>query len=147
MVLLETNYSYQLNELRRLQTVHGDNLTPHAQGIADELQEALKQVDIARQYFKSMYIQAALAQLSRLLLYVGLPAIASALYMLLIYTGAVKMPVAGDSFTVVVAVVIIFGFSPLTILFAFALRLAVVVQRSVAITPFTTPDRQGRYLH
>lgn len=62
-----------------------------------------------------MYLQSALAHLSRLLLYLGLPAIDSALLMLRGYTGAVETPIDGGPLEVVVAVVIILVFIPLFI--------------------------------
>lgn len=141
-VTLETNYSEQLNEAYRLRTEYETELTPEMQDALDDLTDTLKQVDIARQYFKSIYIQSELARLSRILLYVGVPAIGSALLMLFVYTGATDPPVATGYLEVVAPIVVILGFAPLAILFSFLLRVAMVAQRTVAITPFTTPSQE-----
>lgn len=141
-VTLETNYSEQLNEAYRIQTVHENELTPAMQDTLDDLTDTLKQVDIARQYFKSIYMQSELARLSRILLYVGTPAIGSALLMLFIYTGATNPPVAAGYLEVLAPTVVILGFTPLAVLFSFLLRVAMVAQRTVAITPFTTPNQE-----
>lgn len=143
-VTLNTNYSYQLNEARRLQTVHEDDLQPATREMLDELIQSLKQVDIARQYFKSIYIQSELAHFSRILLYVGVPAIGSALLMLLIYAGTSEPAVAGVPLELLVAAVVVLGFSPLAVLFSFILRSATVAQRTVAITPFTMPAEETK---
>ena len=143
-VTLETNYSHELNEADRLQTVYGDELTSAVHKSFDELTQGLQQVDVARQYFKSIYMQSELARLSRILLYVGVLSVGSALLMLLVYAGATEPPVGAGYLTVFVPVVVILGFSPLAVLFAFMLRIAMVAQRTVAITPFTTPSQESK---
>ena len=44
----------------------------------------------------------------------------------------------------VLPVLVLVGLVPLAILFAFVLRIAVVTQRTTAITPFTTPERESQ---
>lgn len=141
-VTLETNYSEQLNEAYRLRTEYETELTPEMQDALDDLTDTLKQIDIARQYFKSVYMQSELARLSRILLYVGVLAIGSALLMLFVYTGATNPPVAASYLEVFAPTVLIIGFAPLAVLFSFLLRVAMVAQRTVAITPFTTPSQE-----
>lgn len=99
-------------------------------------------MDIARQYFKSIYMQSKLARLSRILPYVGVPAVGSGFLMLLVYAGATAPSVDAGYLRVFVPIVVILGFTPLAILFAFVLRVAMVAQRTVAITPFTTPTQE-----
>ena len=139
---LETNYSHQLNEAHRIQTVYGDELSPAVREEFDELARSLEQVDIARQYFKSIYMQSELARLSRVLLYVGVPAAASALLMLFVYAGVPETPATTASLELFVPAVVVLGFSPLAVLSVYVLRIAVVAQRTVAITPFVTPDQE-----
>lgn len=140
---LETNYSHQLNEAHRIQTVYADELSSTVSDELDELIQSLEQVDIARQYFKSIYMQSELARLSRVLLYVGVPAATSSLLLLFIYAGAPGTPVTIDNLELFVPVVVVLGFSPLAVLSAYVLRIAVVAQRTVAITPFVTPNEES----
>lgn len=137
----ETDYSHQLNEVHRIQTVYGNEFSPAVREEFDKLKRSIQQVDIARQYFKSIYMQSELARLSRVLLYVGVPAAASALLMLFVYVGSAETPVVTDYLELLIPAVMILGFSPLAVLSVYVLRIAVVAQRTVAITPFVTPDQ------
>lgn len=141
-VTLQTNYSESLHEARRIQSVYEDELTPAAHAVLEDLVESLRQIDVARQYFKTIYMQVELATLSRVLLYVGLPAIGSSLVMFLVYVGGPGSAVPPDYLTGLVLVVVSLGFTPLAVLFSFVLRISVIAQRTVAITPFTTPEQE-----
>lgn len=140
--MLETNFSHRLHEAYRIQTVYTDEFPPPANDLFSELMTSLQQIDIARQYFRSIYIQTELARLSRILLYVGMPAVASALLLLYVYTSASGMPIPNGYLEVIVQAVLVLGFVPFAVLFSFVLRIAAVAQRTVAITPFTTPEQE-----
>ncbi len=144
-VTLDTNYSYQLNEAFRIRTEHEGELPDSVDTLLEELARELKQLDISRQYFKSVYMQSELARLSRMLLYFGVPAIASGILLLLVYASAADPPLHMHYLRVVVPVVVILGFTPLALLFSFILRIAMVAQRTVAITPFTTPPQETAF--
>lgn len=141
-VVLETNYSYQLNEAGRIKTVYGEELPPAAEEALDELIASLKQVDIARQYFKSLYTQSELARLSRILLYVGLPAVGGALLLLVVYVAGPGPMSTSTALQAFVLAVLTLGFAPLAVLFSFVVRIATVAQRTVAITPFNTATQK-----
>lgn len=140
--MLETNFSHQLHEAYRLHTEYDDELPDGAHDLLEELMDGLRQTDIARQYFRSIYIQTELARLSRVLLYVGTPVVAITLLFLYMTASNGETPLSGASFQLIVPIVLILGFTPLAILFSFILRIAAVVQRTVAITPFTTPEQE-----
>lgn len=141
-VTLETNYSRSLNDARRIRSTYQDELPPSAHAVLGDLVESLQQIDVARQYFKTIYMQVELATLSRMLLYVGLPAIGSSLLVFLIYVGGPSSAVSPRYLTGVVVGVVALGFTPLAVLFSFVIRISVVAQRTVAITPFTTPEQE-----
>lgn len=140
-VALEMNFSRELRDARELRSAVDAR---DAAGLAGKLRnvtEGLKQVDVARQYFKSLYVQSELARFSRLLLYVGVPAIAGGVLLLATYAGA-SGPSFGGALAVVVPVVVTASFAPLALLFAFVLRASVVAQRTVAVTPFTMAPQE-----
>lgn len=142
-VVLRTNYSHQLREARRLRTAYEDELASESHEVLDELIESLKQMDIARQYFKSIYVQSELSRLSRILLYVGLPSVGGALLTFLVYVGG-PGPVTTANYTLPLALAAVtLGFAPLAVLFSFVVRIAMVAQHTVAITPFTTPTQES----
>ena len=140
--LLETNFSQQLHEAYRLHTVYEHELPDAGHDLLEELMDGLRQLDIARQYFRSIYIQTELARLSRVLLYVGTPVVGITLLFLYMTASNGDSPLSITHFQLLVPAVLILGFAPLAILFSFIIRIAAVVQRTVAITPFTTPEQE-----
>lgn len=141
-LVLNRNYSRPLAEIHRIETEHEDELSLAVREVFDETTSSIKQLDIARQYFKSIYVQSELARLSRRLLYVGVPAVGSALLMLLVYSGVDGTASALELLPAYVFLTVTLGFSPLAVLLAVVLRAATVAQRTVAVTPFTTPDQK-----
>ncbi|GAA0663812.1 hypothetical protein [Natronoarchaeum mannanilyticum] len=141
-VLLSTNYAGQLRDAARIRAEHGEALREPESVAIDELTDALRGLDVARQYFRTIYVQEELARLSRILLYVGIPAIVAAGLLLPVYRppGGPTVPrwAIGPLFTLGVVV----SLAPIAMLFAFVLRLTVVSQRTVAVTPFTTPRQE-----
>lgn len=139
--MLETDFSRHLHEAYRLKTVYEDELPSEAHDLLDEECRSLYQLDIARQYFRSIYFQSELAQFSRSLLYVGLPAVGSALLFLFVYTAAAAPPIPVAILGYLVPAAVVVGFTPFAVLFSYILRIAMVAQQTVAITPFSTPDK------
>ncbi|UPW01900.1 hypothetical protein M0R88_07335 [Halorussus gelatinilyticus] len=141
-VTLKTNYSQEIYRVRDLQTTHEELLTEDIDDHLDELVVRIQQMDVARQYFKTLYLQDELAYLSRVLLYVGVPAELTALTMLLVFAASTQPILAPSTLAVVVPVAICITAAPLAILFAFVIRVSVVAQRTAAITPFTTSSQE-----
>jgi len=138
---LSTNYARELNAVRRIQVHYEDRLTDEANETLDNITRRIKDVDIARQYFKTMYIQEELSYFSRLLLYVGIPA------EFITVAALVAMSKSGGSLSglpvtlpVLAPVVVTIAFAPLAILFSFILRVATVAQNTVSPAQFTTPE-------
>ncbi len=139
---LTTNYARHINFARRIRHSHGENLAGPTRQTLDELIDRLQEIDVARQYFKSVYLQDELSALSRRLLYAGVPAeivTAAALLSLSEPTGA---NVLTRHLPATILVVVTVGFLPLALLFAYILRIATVTQRTAAIIPFTTPEQE-----
>ncbi|WP_135824080.1 hypothetical protein [Halorussus ruber] len=102
----------------------------------------LRQIDVARQYFKTLFMQSELASLSRILLSVGVPAEIVSTMMLVAAAGPSAQTFYGGVPPLLLAATVAVGFAPLAVLFAFVLRIATVAQRTAAITPFTTHEQQ-----
>jgi hypothetical protein len=141
-VTLKTNYSQEIYRIRDIQTTYGDALSEELDDLLDDLVVRIQQLDVARQYFKTLYLQDELASLSRILLYVGIPAELTALTMLLVFAASTQPILTPSMLAVVVPVAITIAAAPLAVLFAFVLRISVVAQRTAAITPFTTASQE-----
>lgn len=139
---LDTNYAREMNELRRLTHRRGGQLSPQVTEWIEDLADELQNIDIARQYFKAIYLQQELATLSRFLFYTGLPSIAVVAATLFLFTGSNGPTIPGSLLPLVVPAAVTVGLLPLAVLFSFILRTATVIHRTAAIIPFTTPAQE-----
>lgn len=136
--ILDADFSTRINHSRWIREVYAEGLSPEEKSDLEGIEQRLEHLDIARQYFKTIYIQQELAGLSKGVTYAGLVAEIVALSFL-IYTGYLRTlpPLIGQPFVIPVAITI--SLSPLALLVAHVLRIATVAQRTVAITPFLSP--------
>lgn len=138
---LSTNYARELNALRQIQVRYEEQLSEQAAGTLDNITRRIKDVDIARQYFKAIYIQEELSYFSRLLLYVGVPAefITVAALIAMSQSGSTLsgLPI---TLSTIAPVVVTVAFAPLAMLFSFVLRVATVAQNTVSPAQFMTPS-------
>ncbi|WP_227356528.1 hypothetical protein [Haladaptatus salinisoli] len=141
--LLMTNYAEAIYDARQIRQTYQEALSNETATTINGLIEDLEQIDVARQYFKTVYIQQELAILSRFILYVGIPAELTTVAMLLLFLQPANAAVALQlpSFLIVAAIAV--GFAPLSLLVTFVLRIATVAYRTAAITPFTTPGQES----
>lgn len=138
---LNTDFGHRIHRARRMEVRRREDLPEQAQKALDELVTNLELLDVTRKYFKTLFMQKELSYLSRLLLYVGIPAEVTATVVLLTLatgTGSIPAPIVAP---VVVPLAVTVSFAPLAVLFSFVLRIATVTERTVAIAPFTTPER------
>ncbi|WP_435181871.1 hypothetical protein [Halorussus sp. AFM4] len=140
-VTLTTNYAQEINRIRRIRARHGDDLPESVMEALDNLIEHLQKVDVARQYFKSLYLQEELSSLSRVLLYAGIPAELVSVLALLAFTAQKGTPVLQYAH-VLLPVTVTVGFLPLALLLSFIVRTATVTERTAATIPFTTPSQE-----
>ncbi|MFC6938636.1 hypothetical protein ACFQE8_01510 [Salinirubellus sp. GCM10025818] len=139
---LDTNYAREINQLRRIDHRRGDRLPPQVTEWVEALVGELQNIDIARQYFKSVYLQQELATLSKLLFFTGLPSIAVVAAALFLFTGSSGPAVPRTLLSALAPTVVAVGLLPLTVLFAYILRTATVLHRTAAIVPFTAPAQE-----
>lgn len=142
VVTLNTNYSDEIHQLSRLQTVCQEELTPDAKDSLGTLVTRLKQIDVARQYLKTVYIQDELSRLSRNLMYVGVPVIFVGLSLMEVFVSTRQPVLSPNQLSILTPSFATVGGAPLALLFAYVLRLTVVSERTAAITPFTTPTQE-----
>lgn len=141
-VMLATNYAEQIAQLRMIRATHDDEFGAEAHEAIDHLVDLLYDIEIARQYFKSIYLQQELSGLSRVLLYAGLPAEAITIAALLFLTIPPSNPESVVDLRLFVPVTLTIGLVPLAILGAFILRTATVTRLTAATLPFTTPEQE-----
>jgi hypothetical protein len=141
--MFNTNYAEQINQLRQLRATYDAEFPDVVHESIAELIDRLQEIDIARQYFKTIYFQQELSTLSRWLFYTGLPAVATEIAMLLVVSVPTAQPVAAPvPLDVAVPVTLSIGLVPLSVLASFFWRTATVTNLTAATLPFTTPEQE-----
>ncbi|MFC7166414.1 hypothetical protein [Halospeciosus flavus] len=139
--MMNHDYSTYVNRVRHIRAEHADDLSTGAEETLATLQELLVAVDVARQYFKSVYLQQELAALSRWLAYSGIASFLASTFIVMLYASGYPPIVNATPLLVLVAAGLAVSFLPFSILFAYILRVATVVQRTSAPGTFT-PQRE-----
>lgn len=141
-MMLETNFAHEIQRLEEIRRTYGDDIPAAVDEAIGDVRDRLREMDIARQYFKTMYLQVELSRLSRYLLYAGVPAVGTAIAALFVLTAATGPPFGRAVRSVLFPVTVAVGVFPLALLFAYILRTATVTERTAAIMPFTTPEQE-----
>lgn len=134
---LDYNYSWHMYEQRRISKEYTDTLTDEQREVLDELGTVLQFFALTREHIKSLYFEADFVNLSRQILYLGIPALALAAGMGF-FADAGMFPgttlgianptwVVSGAFTITAL--------PLLLLTAYILRLTTLAKRTLSIGP------------
>ncbi|SEO42933.1 hypothetical protein SAMN04487948_102382 [Halogranum amylolyticum] len=135
---LSYNYSWKIYLVRRLYWVHQESLSEEAQEAIDDLVDILELFGPAEEFFKAHYLQWELVNLSRRILFTGIPAlifsVSAALYLKpeTVSGTVLSVPVLVWLINVGVTLALI----PFFIFTAHVLRTASIAKESGAIGPF-----------
>jgi hypothetical protein len=148
--VLNHNYSWTIYAGRKLRTAHADEFSDETKAIFDELLATLRLFGPTREYFKTLYFQDELTNVSRGVLYAALPALGLAGYMVLLFEPTAVADwlfginqVLGIN-TAILAVCGVYTLTlvPFALLLAYLLRMLTIIQRTLAIGPFILRDEQ-----
>ena len=139
--ILNTHIGKRIQQVQQIQGRDGTALSEETREALDGLLTQLELIDVSREYFKTLFMQKELSYLSRVLLYVGVPAELTATVMLLTLAVAPETAPSWLSAAPAVPAIVTVTFAPLVVLSSFVLRIAVVTERTVTIAPFTTPEQ------
>lgn len=137
---LDYNTGEYLYLVRRLRTTHSDSIPDDADAVLDDVAELLAALDVARQYFKTLYTQHELASLSRLLLYAGLPALLGGGFVVLSYDIVLGLGLGRPAVIAFVAATVTTLFLPFSVLLAYTLRIATLASHTADFGPFVPRD-------
>ncbi|WP_276255280.1 hypothetical protein [Halomontanus rarus] len=138
------NYSWKIFQIERLEDDYDDVLDDDQREALDELRTSLAMFGPAREHIKTLYFQWELINLSRLILYVAIPALLIAGMMISFVdastiTGATLgaanvLWIVGIAFTITVV--------PFLMLTSYVMRIATIAKRTLAIGPLILRDSQ-----
>ena len=144
IVLLDYHDSWQLHTARRLDATYQNELSETAIEALDELEDLFLELDAARDYIKSLWIQRELAELSRMMLYTGLPAVIVTALGIFIAPEIPGFTIARPIIVVLLSATVAVSLVPLSVLLAYVVRIALIAQRTAAFGPFIPEDEQQR---
>lgn len=121
---------------RIIRTYHGDDLPDEAVATLDALIDLLGRLAVARQTFKTLYMQYELAHLSKLLLYVGFPALLGGGVFMMAYGPIIEAVRDPAALAGIVSVVVTFVFLPFVVLLVYTFRIATIASRTADFGPF-----------
>lgn len=136
ILLLGSNYADYIHDSHRLQAIYEENNHEQLHTTLDSLTSDVKNLDVAQQYFTTMFIKQELATLSRSLLYVGIVAVPTPIALLIELTAYTGSFIPGTKLFVLTLLTGLFGLVPLALLIAFLIRIATVAEEIASITPF-----------
>lgn len=135
----ETDYGPMVNRSREITTRHETDLSESGGDHFDTLIEALELFATGREYFVTLYYTREIAELSRTLLFVSLPAIVVTASTIL----AIDAQLLPDIWVfglpplmTFVALSMVIALAPFIVLTAYMLRVATVAQRTAGAGPF-----------
>ena len=138
-VSLNADYESSVYQAWHLQWEHADEFTTEAAEPLARLAGTLQHIEVASRLFKTVFIESEVSELSRYLLYVGLPVQLAAVALTLVYTTpGPEPPLPVATLRVVVPAVIAAGFAPFLLLTAYVVRLTVVAHRTADTFPFSS---------
>ncbi|WP_224338174.1 hypothetical protein [Haloprofundus halobius] len=121
---------------RRIRTHYADGFSSDVLETLDILIELLGHLAIARQTFKTLYMQYELAHLSKLLLIVGFPTLLGGGIFMMTYPIIIETAVALNRLVLIVSFVVTFVFLPFIVLLVYTLRIASIASRTADFGPF-----------
>jgi hypothetical protein len=139
---LTADYEHAVHRTWYLRTEHADEFTERVGDPLGRLTETLKHIEVASRMFRTVFIESEVSELSRYLLYVGLPIQLSAVVVMLLYTApGTEPPLSIGMLSVLVPAVLTAGFAPFLVLASYVVRLTVVARRTADIFPFSSQLR------
>jgi hypothetical protein len=138
-VSLTADYEEFVHRTWYLQAEQLDEFTDRVAEPLSRLAETVQHIEVASRTFKTVFIEAEVSELSRVLLYVGLPAQIGAVVVTLLYTApGAAPPLSLPVLRVLVPGVLTAGFAPFLVLSSYVVRLTVVARRTADTFPFSS---------
>lgn len=127
--------SEQIYAGRFLRKEHADETSEATDEALDDLLESLQLFNVTRSHFKTTYMERELSRLSRMITYLGIPAVLAAFTIGLLYGDVSGLTISPEIAPTVIILLVIVVLSPLALLSAFVLRSATVTRRTASIGP------------
>lgn len=136
---LSADYEEDVHRTWYLQTEHSDEFTAAVADPLERLTETLEHIEVASRMFRTIFIESEVAELSRFLLYIGLPVQIAAVMVMLLYTiPSAEPPLPDATLRILIPVITTAGFTPFIVLASYVVRLTIVARRTADAFPFSS---------
>ncbi|MFP8951910.1 hypothetical protein ACLI4Z_02890 [Natrialbaceae archaeon A-arb3/5] len=135
--------AWQLYAARHIRSQYDEDLPDEARESLDGLIEALELFGVAREHFKTTYLQRELTRFSQLTIYFGVPAILSAMILGFLYGDVGGASISMDYLPLAASALVTVVASPLALLSAFILRTATIARRTSSTGPMVPQKDPG----
>ncbi|QLG26823.1 hypothetical protein HUG10_04385 [Halorarum halophilum] len=125
-----------LHAARTIRAVYGEDIPADALETLDGLVELLSHLAVARQTFKTLYMQYELAYLSKLLLYVGFPTLLGGGIFMMTYGSIIEAVAEPIPLVFIVSTAVTLVFLPFVVLLVYTFRIATIASRTADFGPF-----------
>nr|WP_256402003.1 hypothetical protein [Haloarchaeobius litoreus] len=141
---LNFNYSWKIFQVERLANEYEASLTEEEHGLLADLKTALSLFGPAREHIKTLYFQWALINLSQMILYAAVPALAVAGIMVAVVdAGTFPGSTLGlDHIILVVGGAFAVTLVPFMLFVSYVLRIVTIAKRTLAIEPLILRESQ-----
>lgn len=144
--MMGDSYSENVNVARRIQAVDSDTLPAGVEAALADLRELFVSLDVLRQYFKALYVQQELSNLSRLIAVTGTGALLMSMFLVMVFATGQALSYHPLVLRGLVSLGIATAVSPFAVLLAFMLRIATIVKRTSAPGAFTPRNERPDYV-
>lgn len=136
---MNTNYENHAHRAWYLQTEHSDEFTDQVTNTLDQMTDTIEHIVVATRMFQATFIESEVSELSRFLLYVGLPVQVSTVVVMLLYTAPASKPlVSSTALNVLVPAILTAGFTPFLLLSSYIIRLTTAARRTADKFPLSS---------
>jgi hypothetical protein len=141
---LNFNYSWKIFQIERLANEYEESLNEEERSLLDDLKTALSLFGPAREHIKTLYFQWALIDLSQMILYAAVPALAVAGIMVgIVDAGTFPGSTLGlDHIILVVGGAFAVTLVPFMLFVSYVLRVVTIAKRTLAIEPLILRESQ-----
>ncbi|MFC3956863.1 AP-2 family transcription factor [Halovivax cerinus] len=118
-----------------LLNAHEESLEPGATAALEDVRSALRLFAVAREHFKTTYLQRELTRFSQLTIGFGVPSILAAVFLGVTYADAAGPTLSYTALPAVVSVIVTIAIAPVALLAAYILRTATITRRTASTGP------------
>ncbi|MFW5735909.1 MAG: hypothetical protein ACOCXB_00990 [Halanaerobium sp.] len=135
---LNFNYSWKIFTARRIKKKYNNLLTEGGKEDLEKLIDVLNLFGPTREYFKTLFFQSDIIDLSRRILLAAIPALLVSCYMIIFFNSKVYSLIIFNIETLVfiIALTTTISLIPFLILISYVVRIATITKHTLSIGPF-----------